>query len=138
MTERERLEYLLSRDIPIRSSDNTLLYQMELDDNEAKSLAGFLLANGVILPPCKIGDEVWVVFNRKSSDQERWFMVQDGVQRLLYGAKGIFIETRDMGTYTENEIGKTVFLTREEAEAELEKRRKEGQNESSVSKKVVR
>ena len=119
MTELERLTALIL--------ECAAIHECGFDPDKrvpADKLADFLLANGVLLPPCKVGDEVWHVLNLKSSDAERWFMVKGGVQRLLYGANGISVETWDWGTYTENEIGKTVFLTREEAEEEIERRKK--------------
>ena len=120
MTELERLTVLIEKCAAIHESG------FDPDKRiSAEALARYLLSNGVVLPPVKVGDKVWLVFCLKSSDAERWFMVQDGVQRLLCGVKGISVETWDRGTYTENEFGKTVFLVREEAEAELEKRRKE-------------
>ena len=52
--------------------------------------------------PCKVGDKAWFVFTlrfpAKPSDKGKWFMVEDGVQRLIYGAKGVSIETWNMGT----------------------------------------
>lgn len=102
---------------------------VKCEECRGRELAEKLIENGVILPPCKVGDTVWLVFTPKHpanpSDKGKWFMVQDGVQRLLYGAKGISVETWNMGTYAKSRIGDTVFLTREDAEAELEKRRKE-------------
>lgn len=86
-------------------------------------LADYLLANGVILPPCKVGDCVWLVFTPKypanPNDYGKWFMTQDGVQRIIFGAKGLSIETWNMGTIPAKEMGKKIFLTKEEAEAKL-------------------
>ena len=85
-----------------------------------------LLANGVIVPPCKVGDIVWSVFTPKypanSNDYGKWFMRVDGVQRIILGKKGLSIETWNMGTIPAKELGKKLFLTKEEAEAELRKR----------------
>lgn len=124
MTERERLTALIL--------ECAAIHECGFDPDKrvpADKLAGFLLANGVILPPCKVGDTVWIVFSPKypanPSDKGKWFMVQDGVQRLLRGSKGFSVETWNMGTYPETKIGDTVFLTREDAEAALKKRRKE-------------
>lgn len=35
-----------------------------------ESLADYLLANGVIAPPCKVGDDVWVI-DREDGEAER-------------------------------------------------------------------
>lgn len=77
--------------------------------------------------PCKIGDAVYVVYSPKypanPSDKGKWFMREDGVQRILLGAKGWSIETWNMGTYPENKIGKTLFFNKEEAESALKERK---------------
>jgi hypothetical protein len=121
MTERERLYEL------IVDADNEFFRETPYGTAQERieKTVEHLIKNGVILPPCKVGDTVWIVFSLKSSDKEKWFMTQDGVQGLLCGSKGFFIETWKMGAYLESQIGDTVFLTREEAEAELKKRRKE-------------
>lgn len=75
--------------------------------------------------PCKVGDKAWFVFTPRSpanpSNKGKWFMVEDGVQRLIYGAKGVSIETWNMGTISAREIGKKLFFTKEEAEKVLAK-----------------
>ena len=69
--------------------------------------------------PCKIGDTLWwidVYGDLKNSEVNSMF--------IEYGIDGIVIETL-ICNVNESEIGKTVFLTKEEAEAALEKQ-KEG------------
>lgn len=92
-------------------------------EDKIARIADYLIANGVILPPCKIGQEIWLVYSPKHpanpKDKGRWFMLQDGVQRIIYGAKGLSVETWNMGTIPAKEIGKKLFLTKEEAEAAL-------------------
>ena len=91
-----------------------------------EKLADYLLANGVIVPPCKVGDVVYYV-------NEYPFNVS--VQaNTIYEAKVVRITTSSLGTTiviqihndygcTEipdvNDWGKTVFPTREEAEQAL-------------------
>ena len=86
-------------------------------------LADHLIANGVTVHPCKVGQKIWLVFTPKypanPNDKGRWFVNQDGVQRIIYGAKGVSIETWNMGTIPAKEIGKKLFFTQEEAEAHL-------------------
>lgn len=76
--------------------------------------------------PCNVGDTVWVVFTPKHpanpNDKGKWYIVQDGVQRILYGSKGLSIETCNMGTISAKEMGRKLFLTREEAEKALKER----------------
>ena len=75
--------------------------------------------------PCKVGDKAWLVYTPRypanPSDKGKWFMAEDGVQRLIYGAKGVSIETWNMGTISAKEIGKKLFFTKEEAESVLAK-----------------
>ena len=86
-------------------------------------LADYLITNGVTVLPCNIGQKIWLVFTPKHpanpSDKGKWFVVQDGVQRIIYGVKGVSIETWNMGTIPGKEIGKKLFFTREEAAAAL-------------------
>ena len=83
---------------------------------------------GVIVPPCKVGDYVWLVFTPKypanPNDYGKWFMSADGVQRIIYGKKGLSIETWSMGTILAKELGKKIFLTKEEAEQKLKELKK--------------
>lgn len=89
----------------------------------SEDVADYLLKNGVIAPPCKIGDKIWLVFSPKHpanpADKGKWFMIEDGVQRIIFGAKGLSIETWNVGTIPEKEINKQLFFTKEEAEKAL-------------------
>ena len=138
MTELERLAYLLSKVIPVKGRRGDILRSIMLDEYESESLADFLIKNGVNLPPVHVGSAVYYIVggyykspdNCKVSEpckvveisyKQQTRNTKTGTElRLLAG----FIT--DNGTrYSFDGIGKTVFLTREEAEAELEKRRKE-------------
>lgn len=71
--------------------------------------ADYLLANGVIVLPCKVGQTVYKVCKRKY-DVDGYGMqwVEDwGILNLPFRVDMI------------DQIGKTVFLTKEEAEAKL-------------------
>ena len=96
------------------------------DHTETEYIVEGLLNEGVIVPPCKVGDCVWLVFTPKypanPNDYGKWFMSADGVQRIIYGKKGFSIETWNMGTISAKELGKTVFLTKEEAEEKFKER----------------
>jgi hypothetical protein len=126
MTDRDRLKELLKQ-----AQDKYFeLYFGYARVSEGKTIESFedfcadhLLANGVVVPPCKVGDYVWLVFTPKypanSNDYGKWFMKQDGVQRIIFGAKGLSIETWNMGTIPAKELGKKIFLTKEDAEKKL-------------------
>ena len=86
-------------------------------------LADYLLANGVIVPPCKMGD---IVHAKYSGTNEIEYYVVDKVSYL--GSDCFEFEahlenedgyTVDIIEFVATDFGKTVFLTREEAEAKL-------------------
>ena len=115
MTERERLAKLIES-------------AMYWGADTPEKIAERLIDEGVIVPPCKVGDELWVVYTPKwpadPADKGKYFMCEDGVQRIIFGARGMSIETWNMGTMPAKAIGEKLFITREEAEAALAKRRK--------------
>lgn len=85
-----------------------------------EQLADFLLANGVILPPCKVGDTVWyelfgeincaTVYFCRGDVYRHGFVLTDANARDVNGMEMCFDGKC---------IGKTVFLTRKEAEKAL-------------------
>ncbi len=99
-----------------------------------KHLADYLLANGVIVPPCKVEDTLWVQWSYTNAVKKKIYPVK--VYALRFDTKknnmricveGKFEMTDYGGKYTHyyngtfawNSVGKTVFLTREEAEQKL-------------------
>ena len=102
------------------------------DSHYTDSLADYLLANGVIVPPCKAGDKVWLINYQFDCLQRRFIeVVNEGyVKAIKISMKPmkITIEYPDINDskgrckgadYFAKNIGKTVFLTREEAEAKM-------------------
>ena len=74
---------------------------------------------GVVAPPCRVGDFVWSNGYGCPCASE--------VARVVIEKDHIEIDGGDMvGTFSPADIGKTVFLTRDEAEAALAKMREEG------------
>ncbi len=95
----------------------------------SEQIADHLLANGVIVPPCKVGQTVYKVVADKRVKKPYeckvvgvWYAedeIANNVHLVRY-VNGIF----DCSLSVQfKEFGKTVFLTREEAEQAL---RKEG------------
>ena len=115
MTDRDRLIELL------RNSDNDKnlgwydLYDLCRGKGCAEYFADYLLANGVIVPPCKAGDTVYYVSFGKIYKGECHAITQhrDSLQIHLYDFDG------DNASIS----AKTVFLTKEEAEKKLEELR---------------
>lgn len=74
-----------------------------------------LIANGVIVPPCKVGQIVWLVRDGKIEETT--------IEKIVLKDKGLYLKLLCHSFYetTCRSIGKTVFLTREEAEKALER-----------------
>ena len=106
----------------------------------AEFFADRLLANDVIVPPCKVGDTVYclddIVWDDECRDCEHYLIGSFGdpseCGRTRYGNKHpdcIKIEEKVATQHDiyywlySNAFGKTVFLNREEAEKALTKRR---------------
>lgn len=108
-------------------------YYAEIGKCKENIIADHLLANGVIVLPCKVGDTVWFV-DRKYDRQTSKFVpyVSEGyVKAIKFSARPtrITVEYPDVddkygrckgADYFAHNIGKTVFLIREAAEAKLE------------------
>lgn len=125
MTERERLIHLLCnvncngayrRDGGCPFRQDELCNRIEkLELCMVERLADHLLANGVIVPPCKVEDTVYVCFSRTSVIECRVAQIiienveEIGMSFICYG--GMRFDMRHWG--------KTVFLTRWEAERAL-------------------
>ena len=107
MTERERLiELLYQKQWQGNSIETGINYI------ENSTLADHLLANGVIVPPCKAGDKVYITASVSKEIVESvvlgvW-MMEDNISILTIH-----------GSIHNNSLGKTVFLTKEDAEAKL-------------------
>ena len=102
----------------------------------AADIADRLLSNGVIVPPCKVGDKVYyiddIVWDDECCDCEHYFIGGFGdpseCGRTRYGNKHPDCIKIKEKTVTQHDIyyylygekfGKTVFLTKEQAEKAL-------------------
>ena len=81
-------------------------------------VADYLIAHGVTVLPCNIGERVFCILHNKNEivediveDYDIW-SIKDGVK--------LRISLLNHKDYVVAEFGKTIFLTREEAEKELE------------------
>jgi hypothetical protein len=121
MTERERLTELIYNSPPE--------YQ-----KGAEGVADYLLANGVIVPPCKVGDVVYVLEvcscshhygNRCSANSTRKNVKYLGIVRLPpthHYTRCLKLFKRPFKVEYLTKLGKMVFLTKEEAEQALKER----------------
>ena len=94
----------------------------------AEEIANAVIADGWMKLPCKVGDSIYVLSNG--------MIHQSKIIRVKYEEEaenhGKFIRERIYAVicnvkreFNFSDIGKTVFLTREEAEQELEKRKED-------------
>ena len=88
-------------------------------------IADYLIANGVICPPCKVGDKVYIVKSR-TSDDKNLYIIEDVVKRIVFDKSEDtgFIHSRIefFNTYSVSDwLFQNIFLTREEAKKALER-----------------
>lgn len=123
---RERLIELLKSTLHIGMSDEA-----------GEMIADHLIANGVILPPCKVGEKVYCIMESSCEDIDGvhtecefyGFGTDDMICTIPNGTKCPYQYRVEMCSVTEmnllmftRRLGKTVFLTREEAEKALKER----------------
>lgn len=101
MTDRERLIELIRK-----AKKNTKGANCDLE--REMLFADYLLANGVVVPPCKVGDTVYQTDNAGN-------IYSGQIKRIIYDATNSI-------AFDERAIRKAVFLTREEAKKALVER----------------
>lgn len=86
----------------------------------AEKFADYLLANGVIVPPCKVGDKVWFNTFKKNAT------VCVGIQPHIVDRIDVICVCDTKNLVETNirdwEFGQSVFLTKAEAEKALKER----------------
>ena len=97
MTERERLIEILTEIFDEQYEKMRMITPQHTADH--------LLANGVIVPPVKVGDTVYQVASER--------VYESTVTKIIYDTNSI--------AFDERAIGKSIFLTREKAEEALRK-----------------
>lgn len=117
MTDREELTALIMGGLDVAFKKTGAVNCSELAD--------YLLEHGVIVPPCKVGDMVYaydVYFYEIHDFRITQKVLYDGAPTIYTGeCRNGDVMLSDI-TFTDSDIGKTVFLTREEAEKALKKR----------------
>lgn len=109
-----------------------------IDENKDKNItteimADYLIQNGVIVPPCKVGDIVYEVCDIESVHR-RILEMEVLVIELSSDKEVVYLKATkkylyNYGNVTFDDFGKTVFLTKEEAERALKERIKEYKGE---------
>lgn len=93
-------------------------------DYRTSVIADHLLANGVILPPCKVGDAVYDASEFFDGTlYPELYLLQDNTMEIKKTDNG-YRFTYDGMFLTKDDIGKTLFLTREEAEKAIREKEK--------------
>lgn len=113
MTQKEKLVELLSYFADGYSVENRHICYGTL----VNEIASYLIENGVIVPPCKVGDTVWEIEDPFFEDDDKGTVVESKVEQFYIGTSLDLIEMKDFGTY--------IFLTKEEAEKALAEKRTE-------------
>ena len=115
MTDRERLIELVWNSIANRLGT---VFRENVED-----IADDLLANGVIVPSCKVGDIVYVVSRYYTGS---WEIYECEICEITIYEKNTFMKCEKGRKFVfglnAGQIGKTVFLTKEEAEQALKER----------------
>lgn len=122
------------RDRLIELLEDTLHeWECDVQTETLSQIADHLLANGVIVPPCKVGDTVYCLINQNNeldscsrhicmSQVEDFSFEKRGDEQLLLIHLDFWdtdINPRTDIEFVKDVFGKTVFLTKEEAERSL-------------------
>lgn len=114
MTDRDRLIKILQN----RTKDPCSLQGLY---EWADDIADYLIANGVIVPPCNVGDHVFVIYGlgvQHTSVSSMKIETEDA--HLAFILKCMVLQGG--ARFEEFLFGKTAFLTREEAKKALKDR----------------
>ena len=84
------------------------------DEKAWEFIADRLLDDGVIVPPCKVGDKVWLV------SQNGQYVYDTDVVIVYRDIDGVYFETIQNDVFDDEDINETVFLTRGQALKALE------------------
>lgn len=124
MTDRERLIELLSHKQQYGIATEEPPEAIYTIENH--QVADHLLANGVIVPPVEVGQTVWILFSIEKTIESR------EVESIMRRQKSWTMRFTNGDCFTvwdnaEDEyFGKTVFLTKEEAEEKLKELKENG------------
>lgn len=86
---------------------------------KAEEIASYLIKNNVLVAPCKVGDEVWLT--PRYNGNPMGFVEPDRVQMIGLTSRGFHIKARNRHDHNKlHMLGKTAFLSKEDAEKSLE------------------
>lgn len=109
----------------LKEADENTANKMITDYEDAiKDNAEYLLANGVIVLPCKVGDMLYYIATCKTAeDFGKKYVSWERVKQISINAHGKWVYLMENSLINFDEIGKVIFLTKEEAEKALAKRK---------------
>ena len=120
---RDRLIELIKE--AIEEWENYYVYSLSKGETRSKTYDGFiadhLIDNGVIVPPCVLGEKIYMVVTRKTVS----FQMTKGGMRRIQNKHSFIKQTRltKLNFFKViDDFGKTVFLSREDAERALEEK----------------
>lgn len=126
MTQREKLIKLIKN-----AKKNTKGANCDLERDML--FADYLLENGVIVPPCKMGDTVWLITVEKENND--WYILEDVVDRFVRYDRIQFVfdmkrfgylhVDRESNNLIDSLYDGCICSTKEEAEKALAERRAE-------------
>ena len=90
--------------------------QINNDMPPVEQIADYLIEHGVIVPPCKVGDVVYEI-NRNGILEMEIAQIKITERYIMFDCVDVIFDYEDF--FYENDIGKTVFFTRDEAERAL-------------------
>ena len=132
MNERERLIDLLKNDnCPSPFICDANCKYINSENCQAERIADYLLENGVIVPVVEIGTTVYEIRQKGIGFSNRRYdsgiTTQKQLKNAIFDEKTLYIESKLYAKSDNVRLGKTVFLTREEAEKALAERKSENE-----------
>lgn len=121
MTERERLIELLEDVSCTQYKGDIIVHsEMDIDNEEINRIADYLLANGVVVPLCNVGDKLYNICTTPWLYGVIEYTV-DAIQIHTYGGEIYYASTKvSKERFFKEDVGQTVFFKKEEAEKALE------------------
>ena len=106
------------RDRLVELTKESLIRHIDKSCKLAENIADDLLANGVIVPPCKVGQKVWCIVDGVSFNP-----LEASIYSITIQAEGIIMRCGVKGyygvSYMATDFGKKFFASKEEAEQAL-------------------
>lgn len=126
MTERERLIELLKNDnCPSSFVCDANCKYINSENCLAERMADYLLENGVIVPPVEVDQSIWTAEPFTDNiPREGYITVLEYDSEGFCGFWTSFGDIPLSAEFISDDIGKTVFLTKEDAEKALAERSK--------------